>query len=42
MAELGVAAGLAYLRSGARPPRSTDTGVSLIARRPAPGVESRT
>ena len=41
MAELGVAAGLAYLRTGRKPSGTVDTGVSLIAARPAPGVESQ-
>jgi fructose transport system substrate-binding protein len=41
MAELGVAAGLAFLRTGKKPSGTTDTGVALIAARPAPGVASR-
>ena len=42
MAELGVAAGLDFLRTGRRPSGTTDTGVSLVAARPVPGVESQT
>ncbi len=42
MAELGVAAGLAYLRAGRRPAPYTNTGVALVAARPAPGVPSVT
>ena len=41
MAEMGVAAGLAFLRDGRKPSGTTDTGVSLIAARPMPGVESK-
>jgi fructose transport system substrate-binding protein len=41
MAELGVAAGLEFLRTGRRPSGTTDTGVSLVAARPVGGVESR-
>jgi fructose transport system substrate-binding protein len=42
MAELGVAAGLDFLRTGKRPSGTTDTGVSLVAARPVPGVASQT
>jgi fructose transport system substrate-binding protein len=41
MAELGVAAGLEFLRTGRKPSGTTDTGVALVAARPVPGVESR-
>ncbi len=41
MAELGVAAGAAFVTSGKRPSGYTDTGVALIAATPVPGVESR-
>jgi fructose transport system substrate-binding protein len=40
MAELGVAAGVEFVRSGKRPSGYTDTGVALVAARPMPGVES--
>lgn len=41
MAELGVAAGLNYIRTGKKPTGYVNTGVSLITARPAPGVPSR-
>jgi fructose transport system substrate-binding protein len=41
MAELGVAAGAAFLKSGKRPSGYTNTGVALIAARPVSGVESK-
>jgi len=41
MAELGVAAGAAYIRTGRKPSGFTDTGVALIAKRPVPGVPSK-
>lgn len=41
MAELGVAAGVEFIRSGKRPSGYTDTGVTLIAARPVNGVESK-
>ena len=41
MAELGVAAGAAFLKTGKKPTGYTDTGVTLIAAKPAPGVDSR-
>jgi fructose transport system substrate-binding protein len=41
MAELGVAAGAEFIKTGKRPSGYTDTGVALIAARPAAGVESR-
>ena len=41
MAELGVAAGAAFIKSGKRPSGYTDTGVTLIAARPVSGVESK-
>lgn len=41
MAELGVAAGAAFTRTGKRPSGYTDTGVALIAGRPMSGVESK-
>lgn len=40
MAALGVAAGVAYLKTGKKPTGYTNTGVTLIAARPAPGVPS--
>ena len=41
MAELGVAAAAAFIKTGAKPSGYTDTGVVLIASRALPGVESR-
>jgi fructose transport system substrate-binding protein len=41
MAELGVAAGAAFIKTGKRPSGYTDTGVSLIAAKPMPGIESK-
>ncbi|HKG94472.1 MAG TPA: sugar ABC transporter substrate-binding protein [Gemmatimonadaceae bacterium] len=41
MAELGVAAGAAFLKTGKKPSGYTDTGVALIAARPVAGVPSR-
>jgi fructose transport system substrate-binding protein len=41
MAELGVAAGVDFLKDGKRPSGFTNTGVALIAARPVAGVESR-
>jgi len=41
MAELGVAAGVAYLKTGKKPSGYTDTGVALIAAKPMPGVDSK-
>jgi len=41
MAKLGVAAGMAFLKTGKKPSGYTDTGVALIAARPVPGVESK-
>ena len=41
MAALGVAAGVAYLKTGKKPSGYTDTGVALIAARPVTGVESK-
>jgi len=40
MAALGVAAGVAYLKTGRKPSGYTNTGVTLIAARPVPGVPS--
>ena len=40
MAALGVAAGVAYLKTGKKPSGYTNTGVTLIAGRPLPGVPS--
>ncbi|MEO7512339.1 MAG: sugar ABC transporter substrate-binding protein [Gemmatimonadaceae bacterium] len=40
MAEMGVAAGVEFVKTGKRPSGYTDTGVALIAGRPLPGVES--
>lgn len=42
MAELGVQAGVEFLRSGKKPSGYTDTGVSLVAATKLPGVESLT
>ena len=41
MAELGVAAGAAFIKTGKKPSGYTDTGVSLIAAKPMAGVESK-
>jgi len=41
MAELGVAAGAAFIKTGKKPSGYTDTGVSLIAAKPLSGVESK-
>jgi fructose transport system substrate-binding protein len=41
MAALGVQAGLNYIRTGKKPTGYTDTGVTLIAAKPLPGVESK-
>ena len=41
MAELGVSAGAAFIKTGKKPSGYTDTGVTLIAGRPASGVESK-
>ena len=41
MAELGVAAGAAFLETGRKPSGYTDTGVALIAARPVDGVDSK-
>ena len=41
MAELGVAAGAAFIRTGKKPSGYTDTGVALITGAPARGVESK-
>ena len=41
MAELGVAAGAAFIKEGKRPSGYTDTGVALIALKPVSGVESK-
>ena len=41
MAELGVAAGMAFLKTGKKPSGYTDTGVALIAAKPVTGVESK-
>ncbi len=40
MAELGVAAGVAWLKGGRKPAGYTDTGVALIAAKAVPDVES--
>ena len=40
MAALGVAAGVAYLKTGKKPSGYSNTGVTLIAARPVPGVPS--
>ena len=41
MAEMGVAAGAAFIKTGKRPSGYTDTGVTLIAGRPVSGIESK-
>jgi len=41
MAALGVAAGVAYIKTGKKPSGYTDTGVSLIAAKPMAGVPSK-
>ena len=41
MAELGIAAGVAFVTSGKRPSGYTDTGVALIAGKALPGIESK-
>ena len=41
MAELGVAAGAAFIKTGRKPSGYTDTGVSLIAGKPMPGIDSK-
>lgn len=41
MAELGVAAGVAFVRTGKKPGGYTDTGVTLIAGKAMPGVDSK-
>ncbi len=41
MAELGVAAGMAFIRTGKKPSGYTDTGVSLIAAKSVSGVETK-
>ena len=40
MAEMGVAAGAEFIRTGKKPTGYTNTGVALIAATPVPGVES--
>jgi fructose transport system substrate-binding protein len=41
MAALGVAAGAKYIKTGKKPTGYTDTGVTLIAAKTAPGVDSK-
>lgn len=41
MASMGVEAGVAYAKTGKKPVGYTDTGVTLIAAKPAPGVTSK-
>lgn len=41
MARLGVNAGAEFIRTGKKPSGYTDTGVTLIAAKPAPGVPSK-
>jgi len=41
MAELGVAAAAAFIKTGKRPGGYTDTGVALIAAKPVAGVDSK-
>lgn len=41
MAAMGVEAGLEYAKTGKKPSGYTDTGVTLIAAKPMPGVDSK-
>jgi fructose transport system substrate-binding protein len=41
MAAMGVAAGVEYAKTGKKPSGYTDTGVTLIADKTVPGVESK-
>ena len=41
MAELGVAAGVEFIRTGKKPRGYTDTGVNLIAAQPVAGIASK-
>jgi fructose transport system substrate-binding protein len=41
MAALGVQAGVTFIRTGKKPSGYTDTGVTLIAAKPMPGVDSK-
>jgi fructose transport system substrate-binding protein len=41
MAALGVAAGVDYAKTGKKVSGYTDTGVTLIADKPMPGIESK-
>jgi fructose transport system substrate-binding protein len=41
MAEMGVAAGVEFVRTGKKPAGYTDTGVALIAGRAVEGIESK-
>ena len=41
MAELGVAAGMAFIKTGKKPSGYTDTGVNLIAAKSVSGVETK-
>ena len=41
MAEMGVEAGVAFVKTGKKPSGYTDTGVTLIAAKPIAGVESK-
>jgi len=41
MAAMGVEAGIEYARTGKKPSGYTDTGVTLIAAKPMPGVDSK-
>jgi fructose transport system substrate-binding protein len=41
MAAMGVEAGVEYAKTGKKPSGYTDTGVTLIAARPMPGVDSK-
>jgi fructose transport system substrate-binding protein len=41
MAAMGVAAGVEYAKSGKKPSGYVDTGVTLIAAKPLPGVDSK-
>ena len=41
MAAMGVEAGVEYAKTGKKPSGYTDTGVTLIAAKPLPGVDSK-
>jgi fructose transport system substrate-binding protein len=41
MGQMGVAAGVEYARTGKKPGGYTDTGITLIAAKAMPGVDSK-